>query len=409
MTRPCRLCSAALEHTLVDLGAMPLANALIAPERMDRPEPRFPLHARVCASCLLVQVDDVATPDEIFSDYTYFSSYSASWVEHARRFAQMAAGRFALGARSRVVEIASNDGYLLKHFVALGVPVLGVEPAANVAAVARESGVPTEVAFFGAGTARALVARGMSADLIVANNVMAHVPELNDFVAGFGVLLNPEGVVSIEFPHLLNLLREVQFDTIYHEHFSYLSLGVVINALARHGLKVFDVERLPTHGGSLRVFAAHVESRHAVLPSVESVLRDERADQLHALSGYRGFRDRVETVRRDLLAFLDRAGREGRSVVAYGAAAKGATLLNYCGIGADRIEFVVDRSPYKQGRAMPGCRLPIRAPSEVFATRPDYLLILPWNLREEIAREMAGIRDWGGEFVVAIPKLTVLP
>jgi SAM-dependent methyltransferase len=402
------LCATPLEHTLVDLGAMPLANALIAPERMDRPEPRFPLHARVCAACLLVQVDDVATPGEIFSDYTYFSSYSASWVEHARRFAVMAAQRFGLGPRSQVVEIASNDGYLLKHFVALGVPALGVEPAANVAEVARAAGVPTEVAFFGAATAQMLAARGQMADLIVANNVMAHVPELNDFVAGFRTLLKPAGVISIEFPHVLNLLREVQFDTIYHEHFSYLSLGVVSNALARHGLAVFDVERLPTHGGSLRVFAGHPNA-HAPTPSVEAVLRDERADRLDSLAGYRGFRERVETVRRDLLAFLEGAQREGKTVVAYGAAAKGATLLNYCAIGTDRIGFAVDRSPHKQGRAMPGCRLPIRAPDAVFAARPDYLLILPWNLREEIAREMAAIRGWGGRFVVAIPALTVLP
>lgn len=398
----CRLCGAALRHSLVDLGAMPLANRLLTADELDRPEPRYPLHARVCVDCFLVQVESVVPPQEIFGDYSYFSSVSSSWVEHARRFAHDAAKRFGLDARSKVIEVASNDGYLLKHFVALGIPCLGIEPAANVAAVARAAGVPTEVRFFGSATAKEL---GLAADLLVANNVLAHVPDLNDFVAGLRVALKPAGVVSVEFPHLLNLLRETQFDTIYHEHFSYFSLGVVERAFARHGLTVFDVETLPTHGGSLRVFAARAEAARTQAPRVQDILAEEHGAGLDSLAAYADFGRRVETIRRNLLAFLD----SHRSVIAYGAAAKGATLLNYCGVGPDRIAFVADRSPHKQGRYMPGCRLPIRSPEEALTARPQHLLILPWNLRDEIMNEMQAIRSWGGRFVVAVPSLQVIP
>lgn len=398
----CRLCGAALTQSLVDLGAMPLANRLLSADELDRPEPRYPLHARVCADCFLVQVESVVPPQEIFGDYSYFSSVSSSWVEHARRFAQDATRRFALDGRSKVVEVASNDGYLLKHFLALGVPCLGIEPAANVAEVARAAGVPTEVRFFGGAVAAEL---GLAADLLVANNVLAHVPDLNDFIAGLRTALKPGGVVSVEFPHLLNLLRETQFDTIYHEHFSYFSLGVVERAFGRHGLAVFDVATLPTHGGSLRVSAARVEAARPRSARVQEVLAEERAAGLDSLAAYADFGRRVQRVREELLTFL----RVNRSVLAYGAAAKGATLLNYCGVGPEQIAFVADRSTHKQGRFMPGCRLPIRSPDEVLAARPRHLLILPWNLRDEIIGEMAGIRAWGGAFVTAVPRLQVVP
>jgi SAM-dependent methyltransferase len=407
--RACRLCGGPLDHSLIDLGEMPLANRLLEPADLARPERRYPLHARVCGDCLLVQVEAVASPEEIFGTYTYFSSYSASWVEHARRFAEMAAKRFALGPRSRVVEIASNDGYLLRHFVALGIPCLGIEPAANVAAVARANGVPTEVSFFGAAAARTLIERGEAADLVVANNVLAHVPDLNDFIGGLHAALKPDGVVSVEYPHVLNLVREAQFDTIYHEHFSYLSLGVVERAFRRHGLGVFDVEKLPTHGGSLRVYAARSDSGRTPTKGVGEVLAEEARAGLDSLAGYGGLEARAGAIRRELTDFLQSAKQSGQCVVAYGAAAKGITLLNYCRVDSRLVPFVVDRSPHKQGRFMPGCRLPIRAPDAVFENRPSYLLILPWNLRDEIMRDMAGIRSWGGKFVVAAPDIEVIP
>jgi SAM-dependent methyltransferase len=405
----CRLCGAALSLSLVDLGEMPLANRLLTEDELARPELRYPLHARVCTSCFLVQVESVVPPQEIFGDYSYFSSYSSSWVEHARRFAHAAAERFGLDGRSHVIEVASNDGYLLRHFVALGIPCLGVEPAANVAAVAREAGVPTEARFFGTATAADLVAHGLAADLLVANNVLAHVPDLNDFIRGLATALKPGGVLSVEFPHLLNLLRETQFDTIYHEHFSYFSLGVVQRAFRRRGLEVFDVEELPTHGGSLRVYAARTDSPRQPTTNARQVLAAESAAGLDAAPAYADFGLRVERIRRDLLSFLREAKAGQRSVVAYGAAAKGATLLNYCGIGPELISFVVDRSPHKQGRYMPGCRLPIRDPQEVRAAHPSYLLILPWNLRDEIMQEMQDIREWGGKFAVAVPRLEIMP
>jgi SAM-dependent methyltransferase len=405
----CRLCAAPLARTFLDLGEMPLANSFLRPEQLARPEPRYPLHARVCDECLLVQVDAVVGREEIFEDYAYFSSYSASWVEHARRFAQGATQRFALDGKSLVVEVASNDGYLLKHFVALGVPCRGIEPARNVAAVAEAAGVPTEVCFLGSTTGAALRARGVAADLLVANNVLAHVPDLHDFVAGLAALLKPAGTLSIEFPHLLRLIEEVQFDTIYHEHFCYFSLAPVERLLSEHGLKVFDIEPLPTHGGSLRVLAAPVASQRGEGSGLAAVRSAERAAGLDRIASYAGFEPKVRAVCAALTSFLKTARRDGKKVVAYGAAAKGNTLLNACGIGPEQIAFAVDASPHKQGRYTPGSHLEIRPPEAVAAARPDYLLILPWNLRDELMAQLAFIREWGGRFVLPIPHLQVLP
>lgn len=405
----CNFCGAVLADTFVDLGEMALANSYLAEADLTKPEPRYPLHARVCRSCFLVQVEPAVPAEEIFSDYAYFSSYSESWVAHARAYASMAASRFGLGPDSLVAEVASNDGYLLKHFVAAGIPVLGIEPAANIAKVAEENGVRSEVAFFGKETAERLRARGLTADLMAANNVLAHVPDLNDFVSGFPMLLKPDGVLTFEFPHLLNLINEVQFDTIYHEHFSYLSLLTVEKIFAAHGMAVFDVEELPTHGGSLRVYARHVAcTRHADGPGLEAVRKKERDASFDRPGAYAGFEPRVIAVRDALLNFLRTARDEGKVVAAYGAAAKGNTLLNYCGVDAGLIPFVVDRSPAKQGHYLPGSHIPIFAPEKITQEKPDYVLILPWNLRDEIMAEMAHVRDWGGKFVTAIPELRIL-
>ncbi len=405
----CRSCGAPLTTTFVDLGETPLANSYVTAEEVaQHRERRFPLHARVCGRCFLVQVDEPVEPEAIFSDYAYFSSMSDSWVEHARRHALAMIDRFALGPRSQVVEIASNDGYLLRHFLAAGVPALGIEPAANVAAAAIASGVPTEVAFFGRATAERLVARGLSADLTAANNVLAHVPDIGDFVAGFAVLLAAEGVATFEFPHLLNLIRDVQFDTIYHEHFSYLSLTAVETVFALAGLRAFDVEELSTHGGSLRLFACRAGAARRETDRLFALRAMERAAGLDRLDAYRGFAPRVEAVKRDFLAFLAAAGAEGKRVAAYGAAAKGNTFLNVCGIGAADIVCVFDRSPAKQGRLLPGSHVPVLAPERLADVRPDYLIVLPWNLFDEIRAQTEQIADWGGRWVVALPRLRVI-
>lgn len=405
-TLTCRLCGAALTQSFVDLGAMPLANAYLSAGDLKRAEPVYPLHARVCGECRLVQVEDAVPPDAIFSDYAYFSSYASSWVAHAKRYAEAMVPRFGLDSSSLVVEVASNDGYLLQHFVGMGIPVLGIEPAANVAESAEAIGVPTRVMFLGAATARTLAAEGVAADLVAGNNVLAHVPDLNDFVAGLALLLKPDGVLTMEFPHLLRLVEGVQFDTIYHEHYSYLSLLAVERAFARHGLAVFDVEQLPTHGGSLRVFARRAESTaHPDRPGLQTVRTMETAAGMDGDAFYAGFAPRVEAVRDALIAFLDRAREEGKTVAAYGAAAKGNTLLNYCGVTTDRIAFVVDANPHKQGHWLPGSRLPIHAQAMLRQAKPDYVLILPWNLRHEIAANHAYIGEWGGRFVVAVPEL----
>lgn len=404
----CRFCGAPLKHDFVDLGSTPLANSYLTADEIARGlDKAYPLRARVCEACFLVQVDAPVSAQAIFSDYAYFSSYSDSWVKHALHYAEKMIERFQLGSPSLVVEVASNDGYLLQHFAARGVPVLGVEPAANVAEAARAKGVPTEVAFFSRDTARALAARGYVADLIVANNVLAHVPDIRDFVAGFSVLLKPEGVATFEFPHLLNLIRELQFDTIYHEHFSYLSLLAVEHVLAACGLAAFDVEELPTHGGSLRLYVQRQGARRAETPRLAVVREAEHAARLDRLEGYAGFAASVEKVKASFLDFLAYVKAEGKTAVAYGAAAKGNTFLNVCGVTAKDIPVVYDRSAAKQGRFLPGSHIPIRAPETISETRPDYVVILPWNLREELVEQLAEIRQWGGRFVTAVPEARI--
>lgn len=407
-TRCCRFCRSPLTETFADLGMSPLANSFIPASRTHAMEPTYPLYAWVCSDCRLVQLEEFESPAHIFSDYLYFSSYSDSWLRHAEAYAVAMVRRFGLGAQSSVVEVASNDGYLLQYFLQHGCRVLGVEPAANVAKVAVEKGIPSEVAFFGVDTARRLREAGHGADQMAANNVLAHVPDLNDFVGGFAVLLRPEGVATFEFPHLLRQMQETQFDTIYHEHFSYLSLHVVRRVLTAHRLRVFDVEELPTHGGSLRVFACHDGAAHAQGPAVDRVLVEELAAGLEGAEAYRAFANQVVEVKVGLLRFLLDARAAGKCVAGYGAPAKGNTLLNYCGVGPEFIGFTVDRSPHKQGTLLPGTRIPVRPPEAILEARPDYVLILPWNLRDEIMGQMATVREWGGQFVVPIPRLRVL-
>ena len=407
-TKACRFCRAPLRENFADLGMTPLSNSFIAPDKASAMEPFFPLHAWVCSSCRLVQLEDFESPQDIFSDYIYFSSYSESWLRHAEAYAGAMTRRLGLTDRSTVVEIASNDGYLLQYFQRRNIQVLGVEPAANIAAVAAEKGVPSEVAFFGKETASRLKSAGVAPDLMVANNVLAHVPDINDFVEGFTVLLKPDGVITVEFPHLLRLMQQTQFDTIYHEHFSYLSLHVVQRIFAKHGLRVFDVVHLPTHGGSLRVFAGHDAGAHVETPAVAAVLAMEDAAGLETDETYRRFAQQVIETKCALLRFLVDARTAGKTVAAYGAPAKGNTLLNYCGVGPELVAFTVDRSPHKQGMLLPGTRIPVHAPEVLESAKPDYVLILPWNLREEVTNQMASVRSWGGQFVVPIPTVQVL-
>jgi SAM-dependent methyltransferase len=403
----CRFCSAPLRLTFADLETSPLANSFVTPEQLRQGETFYPLHAYVCEQCFLVQLEEFEAPEEIFSDYVYFSSVSQSWVEHARRYVEGVSGRFGLGPESFVVEIASNDGYLLQWFVEAGVPVLGVEPAANVAAVAEERGVPSLVEFFGSDLATRLAAEARSADLIVGNNVLAHVPALNDFVEGLRILLAPGGVVTMEFPHLLRLIEETQFDTIYHEHFSYLSFLTVEQVFAAHGLRLFDVEEQPTHGGSLRIYAGHADGPHETTDRVDELRAREEQAGLRDLETYTSFGERVRALKRELLAFLLEAAREGKTVAAYGAAAKGVTMLNYCGVRSDLVEYVVDRSEHKQGLFMPGSRIPVHPPERVDETKPDYLLILAWNLKDEIIGQMAHVKELGTRFVTPVPHVEV--
>ena len=404
----CRSCGAGLERTFLDLGMSPLANSYIKPGQTNRMEPFYPLHVYVCEKCLLVQLEQFSTPQDIFSDYAYFSSFSDSWLAHARTYVDMIVDRFRFDRNSRVVEIASNDGYLLQNFVARAIPVLGVEPAANVAEVARGKGIHTKVAFFGEKTARDLTDDGWAADLIIGNNVLAHVPDLNDFVRGLKVLLKPTGLITMEFPHLLQLVEQNQFDTIYHEHFSYFSFIAVERVFARHGMKLFDVEELPTHGGSLRIYACHdSDTAKPVEARAKELKSREEAIGFGNISHYLSFGAQVEATKRKLLSFLITAKQEGKRVVGYGAPAKGNTLLNYCGIRTDLIDYTVDRSPHKHGHFLPGVHIPIYEPERVRATQPDYLLILPWNIREEVMRQMGYIREWGGKFVIPIPEVRV--
>jgi SAM-dependent methyltransferase len=406
---PCRFCKAPLKHTFADLGKSPLCETFLEAHQLNQMEAFFPLHVWVCDRCFLVQLEEYVAPDQIFtSHYGYFSSYSDSWLAHARRYVEMATQRFQLGPHHHVVELASNDGYLLQYFVEKGIPVTGIEPSGNVAEAAIRRGVPTIQRFFGIACADDLAAEGKLADLIIGNNVLAHVPDINDFVAGMKRLLKSGGIITMEFPHLQRLMERNQFDTIYHEHFSYLSFRVVRDIFAHHGLALFDVEELPTHGGSLRIYACHAETPpYAPSPAVAGLLAREEALGFARIEHYLSFTPAIHRVKRDLLRFLINAREEGRSVIAYGAPGKGNTLLNYCGIRTDFLDYAVDRSRFKHGKFTPGTHIPIFPVEKVAETRPDCLLILPWNLRDEITEQMAYIREWGGKFAVPIPQLEV--
>ncbi len=432
--RRCRFCRAPLKHVFVDLGVSPLANSYLRQSDLGRMEPFYPLIVYVCSSCYLVQLEELGRPGEIFSEYAYFSSVSSSWLEHARSYAAMARERFGLGEESLVIEVGSNDGYLLRFFREAGIPVLGVEPAANVASEADKAGVPTLVRFFDGNLANELVASGRKADLVIGNNVLAHIPATNDFLAAVKTILKPGGVITMEFPSLLNLIEEKQFDTIYHEHYSYYSLTTIVKIFAVHDLEIFDVDRLNTHGGSLRIYAQLSRStpgddrridqqngeqslsgalacngyRHVDTEGqarVTALLAEEKAKGLQAMATYEAFGAEVQAVKRRVLQFMIAAREEGKTIAGYGAPAKGVTLLNYCGIGRDFIDYTVDLNPYKQGLYLPGCRIPIYAPEKIMETKPDYLLILPWNLKEEITSQMKAIRAWGGRFVTLIPEV----
>jgi len=404
----CRLCGGRLEKTFVNLGMSPLCESFLTLAQLDASETFYPLHALVCDNCFLVQLKEYVKPEHIFTEYAYFSSYSTSWVEHAHRYCEMIQRRLNLGTNSRVYEIASNDGYLLQHFLPMGVPVVGIEPAANVADIAKRKNVPTLVEFFGLRLAQTLISEGKAADLIIGNNVLAQVPDLNDFTAGMARLLAPTGVITLEFPHLERLIIENQFDTIYHEHFSYFSL-VTIDRLARkHGLKVFDVDQIGTHGGSLRVYLCHAEAAFDVSSNVSLLLAHEREIGFENIDQYALFSNQVHRTKRQLLSFLIDSKEKGAQICGYGAPGKGNTLLNYCGIGTDFLEFTVDRNPYKHGRYTPGMHIPIHDVSAIDEARPDYVLILPWNLKAEIIAQMRHIGDWGGKFIVPIPSVEVI-
>lgn len=406
----CRFCRSPLSESFVDLGMSPLCQTHIEPRQLNHMEPFYPLHAWVCSSCFLVQLEEYVAPPHIFSEYAYFSSYSDSWVEHARRYTQLMRERFGIGPNSLVMEIASNDGYLLQHFVAAGVPVLGIEPAANVAQVARKRGIRTEVCFHGVTNAEKLVGKYGQADLLLGNNVLAHVPDLNDFVAGMKKLLKPRGVITMEFPHLQRLMEQNQFDTIYHEHFSYFSFLTVEKVFAAHGLTLFDVDELPTHGGSIRIYARHADDSSKPVSDRANELRArEVAMKFDVLDTYRNFGEQVRATKRKILAFLIDLKNQGKKIVGYGAPGKGNTLLNYCGIRTDMLDYTVDRNPYKQGKYTPGTHIPIVPPERIRETKPDYIFILPWNLKEEITSQMSFVRDWGCKFIVPIPEPKILP
>lgn len=410
MENRCRFCGTRLEHAFANLGGSPLANSYLKEEDLNRMEPFFPLHVYVCEACRLVQLPECQSPEEIFSDYAYFSSYSDSWLDHAKHYTEMMIERFGFDADSLVVEIASNDGYLLQYFKQKSVPVLGIEPAKNVAEAALKKEIPTISRFFGVETAGMLVADQKTADLLIGNNVLAHVPDLNDFIRGMKRVLNPTGIITMEFPHLMCLMAENQFDTIYHEHFSYFSFITVNRIFSEHGLTIFDVEEIPTHGGSLRIYACHRENaQQQVGDRVATLLRKESSAGFDTLAHHLSFDSKIRAMKRDILDFLIQAKRQGRTIVGYGAPAKGNTLLNYCGIRTDFIDYTVDRSPHKQDHYLPGTRIPIHHPDKIKETRPDYLVILPWNLKEEIMEQMAHIRSWGGQFVTLIPSVQIHP
>jgi SAM-dependent methyltransferase len=404
----CRLCDSRLSKTFVDLGMSPLCESFLTADQLNQMEQFFPLHALICSNCFLVQLQGFVNPEQIFSEYAYFSSYSTSWVEHARKYCLMIKDRLRLGPASQVFEIASNDGYLLQHFLAVNIPVTGIEPAANVAEAARKRNVPTLVEFFGLALAHRLVSQGRRADLIIGNNVLAQVPDLNDFTAGMALLLAPNGVITLEFPHLERLIDQNQFDTIYHEHFSYFSLLTIDRLARKHGLRLFDVEELSTHGGSLRVYLCRNDASHKETPSVATLAAHEREIGFEDIRTYCQFGARVHETKRKLLSFLIQCKDAGVKVCGYGAPGKGNTLLNYCGIGTDFLDFTVDRNPYKHGRFTPGMHIPIRPVSAIEEARPDYLLILPWNLKDEIVLQMRHVANWGCKFIVPIPEVHVI-
>ena len=409
MLPTCRFCQTPLRHTLVDLGMSPLCESYLSADQLNHMEPFYPLHVYVCDSCLLAQLEEYVSPEEIFTEYAYFSSYADSWLQHAKAYTDLMVERFGFNARTLVVELASNDGYLLQYFAEKGIPVLGVEPARNVAKVAIEKGIPTLVEFFGEKMAERLVSEGTKPDLILGNNVLAQVPALNDFVRGMKVLLGPRGIITIECPHLVRLMEENQFDTIYHEHFSYFSLLALEKIFAAHGLTIFDVDELPTHGGSLRIYARHTEdSTRPISSRIHELRAKEEAYGLRRMPTYAAFSEKVMETKRKLLEFLIQIKREGKSICGYGAPGKGNTLLNYCGIRTDFLDFTVDRNPYKQGKFTPGTHIPILSPEKIAEARPDYVFILPWNFKDEIIKQLASIRDWGGKFIIPIPEAKVI-
>lgn len=402
----CRSCGTSLEMDFVDLGLSPVSNALVKPEMAGSAELFLPLRTRVCTGCWLVQLADLTGTDLHFhDDYVYFSSYSTSWLAHSQQYVEKVCSRFQLDSSSRVMEVASNDGYLLQYFVKAGVPCLGIEPTANTAMAARERGVDTRELFFGRQTAKNLADEGWRVDLLLGNNVLAHVPDINDFVGGMPLVLKPEGVITLEFPHLLRLIQNNQFDTIYHEHYSYLSLLALQPVFERAGLRIFDIDQLQTHGGSLRIYACLNSAAHEGTEALQKSLDEELSAGMNSHRFYADFSDRVRSTKRALLLHLIESKEAGRQIVGYGAAAKGNTLLNYCGIGADFIDYVVDRNPAKQNRLLPGTRIPVFSPDRIFDTKPDEVLILPWNIASEVMQQMSGIREWGGRFVIPIPRV----
>jgi len=404
----CRFCNANLTKIFVDLGMSPLSNSFLTADMLKKKEKFYPLLALVCDKCFLVQLPEIESPENIFRDYAYFSSFSDTWLKHSENYVNAMLVRFSFDSNSLIVEIASNDGYLLQYFKKKEIPILGIEPAANVAKVAEQKGIPTIIKFFSENTAKELLKEGKKADLIVGNNVLAHVPNLNDFVEGMRILLKPEGVITMEFPHLLKLIHQNQFDTIYHEHFSYFSFITVQKVFSFHKLTIFDVEELSTHGGSLRIFVKHFENdSHSVTKKITELLQKEKDFGLENILTYTSFAEKVKTTKQRINEFFNKAKNENKKIVCYGASAKGNTLLNYCGIGTNFVDYAVDQSPYKQGLYLPGTHIPIKKPDKIQETKPDYVLITPWNLKEEIMKQMSYIRDWGGKFVIPIPEVKI--
>lgn len=409
MVMNCRFCNTQIKHLFVSLGSSPLANSFLTKDQLNKMEPFYPLNVHVCEKCFLVQLEEFESPKSIFSDYAYFSSYSDSWLKHTKEYVDKMIDKFGFNSKSFIVEVASNDGYLLQYFLEKGIPVLGIEPAANVAEAAKQKGIPTEVVFFGAKTAARMVREGRHADLLLGNNVLAHVPDLNDFVGGLKILLQPQGIITMEFPHLMNLMDKVQFDTIYHEHFSYFSFLTAEKLFNAHALAFFDVEELPTHGGSLRIYACHKEDNSKTVSQRVFDLKQREIDAGYMdISCYFSFGEKVKSVKRDILKFLIHVKEERKTIVGYGAPAKGNTLLNYCGIRTDSIDYTVDKNPHKQGHYLPGSHIPIESPDKIKETEPDYVLILAWNIKDEIMEQMSFIRDWGGKFVILMPTVEVL-